>query len=287
MTHPALSRIESGLAGARAALLQGELEAMHARLVQVLDALAEVTRAGFLPKQERAAQPWDEPQVRALVWQLLAAFKTADCHVFPYAGTLLGLQRDARLLADDKDADLGVWLEDYSLAGRLLLQWGLQRATDVPPFANMSTYVDPRNGTSVDLFGLRRDPVRERVEGGAWLYGKPPSHQRLLLLPWFDLVAQESPAGAVWWPEQADRVLAALYGPDWRVPQPEWDSLVSNLSLHEINLNWRCWALKNLCQSWLGGDLGRTRRLLAQITGRAGEDPQLRGWREALEGAGA
>lgn len=287
MTHPALPRIESGLAAMRAALVQGDLATLHARLVEVLDALAEVTRAGFIPSQDRAAVHWDEPQVRALVWQVLAAFKAADCHVFPYAGTLLGLQRDARLLPNDKDADLSVWLEDYALAGRLLLQWGLQRATDVPPFANMSTYVDARSGTSVDLFGLRRDPLRARVEGGAWLYGKPPSHQRLVLLPWFELRVHESPAGAVWWPEPAEPLLAALYGPQWRTPQPEWDTHVSNPSLQELNLSWRCWALKNLCQCWLGGDLARTRRLLAQIAGRAGEDAQLRAWREALEQGGS
>jgi hypothetical protein len=285
MTHPALPRIESGLAAMRAALVQGDLDAMHARLVEVLDALAEVTRAGFIPKQERAPVHWDESQVRALAWQVLAAFKAADCHVFPYAGTLLGLQRDARLLPDDKDTDLAVWLEDYALAGRLLLQWGLQRATDVPPFANVSTWVDARSGASVDLFGLRRDPMRERVEGGAWLYGKPPSHQRLLVLPWFELAERPGPSGPVWWPAAPEPLLAALYGDDWRTPQPEWDSLVSNRSLQDLNLNWRCWALKSLCQCWLGGDLARTRRLLAQVTARAGDDAQLRAWRAALEGS--
>ena len=285
MTHPALPRIESGLAAMHAALVQGDLDTMHARLVEVLDALAQVTRAGLVAKQDRPRVAWDEPKVRALVWQVLAAFHEADCHVFPYAGTLLGLQRDARLLPDDKDADLGVWLEDYALAGRLLLQWGLQRATDVPPFANMSTYVDARSGTSVDLFGLRRDPMRERVEGGVWLYGRPPSHQRLLVLPWFELAERDSPAGAAWWPADPEPLLCALYGADWRSPQPEWDSLVSNRALRDINLNWWCWALKSLAQCWLGGDLARTRRLLAQITARVPEDAQLRGWRQALEAA--
>ncbi|MCD6077597.1 MAG: cytidyltransferase [Ramlibacter sp.] len=284
MTHPALPRIESGLAAIQSSLLAGDLETMHARLVDVLDALEEITRSGLIPKQERTVAPWAEPEARALVWQLLAAFKAADCHVFPYAGTLLGLVRDARLLPNDKDIDLAVWLEDFALAGRLLLQWGLQRATDVPPFANVATYVEPRSGTSVDLFGLRRDPMRGRVEGGVWLYGKPPSHQRLLALPWFELAPRDGPAGTAWWPADPDALLGALYGAAWRTPQPEWDSLVSNTSLQELNLSWRCWALKNLCQCWLTGDLPRTHRLLAQITARAGDDAQLRRWREALEG---
>ncbi|MCC2632516.1 MAG: cytidyltransferase [Ramlibacter sp.] len=284
MTHPALPRIESGLAAIQSSLLAGDLEAMHARLVDVLDALGEITRSGLIPKQERAAAPWAEPEARALVWQLLAAFHAADCHVFPYAGTLLGLERDARLLPNDKDIDLAVWLEDFALAGRLLLQWGLQRATDVPPFGNVATYVELRSRTSVDLFGLRRDPMRGRVEGGVWLYGKPPSHQRLLALPWFELAPRDGPAGTAWWPADPDVLLGALYGAGWRTPQPEWDSLVSNTSLQELNLSWRCWALKNLCECWLTGDLPRTHRLLAQITARAGDDAQLRHWREALDG---
>jgi hypothetical protein len=37
-----------------------------------------------------------------------------------------------------------------------------------------------RQGYSVDLFGLRRDPVAACIEGGAWLYGKPASWQRVL-----------------------------------------------------------------------------------------------------------
>lgn len=284
MPHPALPRIEAGLAAVQAALLAGDLQAMHDRLVEVLDALAEVTRGCLVPRQQRAAAaPVEEPRMRALVLQLLARFHAAGCSVFPYAGTLLGLVRDGRLLPDDKDADLGVWLEDFSLAARLMQQWGLQRATDVPPFANVATYVEPGTGTSVDLFGLRRDPVRARVEGGVWLYGRPPSHQRVLLLPWFELVEQAGAAGPCWWPAQPQVLLEALYGPDWRQPQPEWDSLVSNRSLQELNLHWRCWALKNLCQCWLGGDAARTRRLLAQIAARGGEDAQLRGWREALE----
>lgn len=282
MSHPALQRIESGLAGAQAALLQGDLPAMHAQLVATLDTLAQLTREGLVPRRERPPAPWDAARALQLVWELLARLRAADCHVFPYAGTLLGLERDGRLLPGDKDADFAVWLEDFALAGRLLQQWGLQRATDVPPFGNVATYVEPATGYSVDLFGLRRDPVLQRIEGGAWQYGKPPSHQRLLVLPWIELAARASPAGEVWWPAAPARLLEAFYG-DWRTPQPGWDSLVSNPSVQELNLNWRCWSLQRLCDCWLEGDRAKTRALLAQILARAGEDAQLRGWREALD----
>jgi hypothetical protein len=284
MSDAALQRIESGLEGARVAVLAGELEGMHAHLLATLDALAQVTCSGLVPRQQRPAVPWDEARALQLVWELLARFHAASCRVFPYAGTLLGLERDGRLLPGDKDADLAVWLEDFALAGRLLQQWGLQRANDVPPFANMATYVDPGTGYSVDLFGLYRNPLAQRTEGGAWLYDKPASHQRLLLLPWLELAERGSPAGPVWWPAPAEGLLEAFYG-DWRRPQPDWDSLVSNRALHEINLSWWCWALQRLCQCWLTGELAKTRRLLDQIRERAGDNPQLRGWRDALDQA--
>jgi hypothetical protein len=254
---------------------------MHARLLATLHALAEVTRAGLVPRQQRAEPPWDAARALQLVWELLARSHAAGCHVFPYAGTLLGLERDGRLLPGDKDADLAVWLEDFALAGRLLQQWGLQRATDVPPFANMATYVEPRTGCSVDLFGLYRNAVARRTEGGAWLYGRPPSHQRLLVLPWLELVERETPAGRAWWPQPADALLSAFYG-DWRTPDSQWDSLVSNRALHEINLSWWCWSLQRLAQCWLTGDLPRTARLLEQIAARGGEQPFLADWRQAL-----
>jgi hypothetical protein len=282
MSEAALQQIQSGLAGAEAALLQGELQAMHDHLVRTLDALAQVTRAGLVAKQERRPVPWNETLATQLVWDLLARFKAADCHVFPFAGTLLGLERDGRLLPNDKDADLAVWLEDFSLAGRLLQQWGLQRATDTPPFANMATFVDAASGHSVDLFGLRRDPANNRIEGGVWLYGKPPSHQRVLYFPWFELAPRQGPAGAAWWPEPPALLLQALYG-DWRRPQPEWDSLISNVSVHDLNLSWHCWALRSLCQCWLGGDVAKTRRLIDQVLARTGEAAPYLAWRDALD----
>jgi hypothetical protein len=282
MSSAALQQIESGLAGAREALLRGELEAMHDHLVRTLDALADVTRAGFVPQQDRAPVPWDEARAAQLVWDLLARLKGAGCHVFPFAGTLLGLERDGRLLPNDKDADFAVWLEDFSLAGRLLQQWGLRRATDTPPFANVATFVAADTGYSVDLFGLRRDPAKDRTEGGAWLYGRPASHQRVLHFPWFELVPRAGPSGEVWWPDPPGTLLQALYG-DWRTPRPEWDSLISNASVQDLNLNWHCWALRSLCTCWLGGDLAKTRRLIDQVLARTGEVPPYAAWRDALD----
>lgn len=284
MTHPALPLIESGLAGAQAALLAGDFETLRARLQMTLDALARVTAEGLVPRQQRPAAPWDGPRALRLVWRVLAELRTAGCPAFPYAGTLLGLQRDGALLPNDKDADIAVWLEDFSLAGRLLQGLGLRRARDVPPFGNVATFIDGETGYSVDVFGLRRDAARGCIDGGAWLYDRPPSHQRVLRLPVFALREKPSPAGLIWWPDPAEALLEAFYG-DWRTPQPEWDTQISNRALVAVNLSWTCLAWKALCQCWLTGDLPRTQRLAQQIRARGGAQPQLDAWCAVLDAA--
>lgn len=287
MTQEAARRIESGLAGVRSALLEGALDRMHTQLVHTLDALAEVTRAGMVPVQDQPpAPPWDEAAATEMLWRLLARLRADHCRVFPYAGTLLGLERDGRLRQDDQHADLAVWLEDYALAGRVLHDAGLRRLTEAPPFDNMATWVDPDSGRAIDLFGLLRDPVRERVQGGLWLYGRPTTWQSVLHLPWFELADRPGPAGPVWWPAQPEAVLQALYG-DWRTPRPQWDSHVSNRAVQDLNLSWHCWALRSLCRRWVTGDLPSTLRLLEQIAMRCGDTPQLQAWREALTPAPA
>jgi hypothetical protein len=276
-----LGQLNAARDQSEAALLQGDLQAMHDHLAAALDALATLTALGHRPRSDQPPPaPWDEAGVTRALWLVLAQLKHAGCGVFPFAGTLLGLERDGRLLPNDKDVDLAVWLEDFQLACRTLEALGFLRANNAPPFGNVASFLLRQPHMSVDLFGIRREPEHSRLVGGAWLYGRPPSHQRIVHYPWFELASRSGPAGAVWWPQPPDAVLTALYG-DWRTPQPEWDSLVSCRALQETNLQWRCWALKNLCDRWLTGDLTRTRRLLA----RCGPDPRLAGCCNALDRA--
>ncbi len=180
-------------------MLAGELQAMHDALAASVDILAELAARGQLVRRQASPlPPWDGDAALALLWRLLAQLKSAGCRVFPFAGTLLGLERDGHLLPGDKDADLAVWLEDFTLTVAVLRQSGWQVAGNVPPFDNMASLVDPSTGLSVDLFGVRRDPLQHRLEGGVWMYGRPASHQRVTHYPWLELVERQSPAGLVW-----------------------------------------------------------------------------------------
>ena len=233
-------------------------------------------RAGFVPKQERA-RCRGQPQVRAIVC-MCSPRSRVRLSCVSVCGNAARPATRCEAAAEDKDpTSRSGW--KTSLAVRLLLH-GAVSAHRRAAVRHISTYVDQRSGTSVDLFGLRRDRCAS-VWRRRLLYGKPPSHQRLLVLPWFKLVPQ-APLGSVWWPPTP--IICSLRctvrtGARRNPNGPRR----CRIPVQETNLGWRCWALKNLCQSWLGGDLPRTRRLLVQISTRAGEDAQLRGWHEALE----
>ena len=281
----ALERVRASLLSANTAMLTGAFDLALPAMEEMLAAASVLAHSGHRPGRDRApAPPWDGVHMEQQIWRLLARLKAAGCPVFPFAGTLLGLQRDGKLLPNDKDADFAVWLEDLGLAARLMQQMGMHIADNVPPFGNMTCLVDDSSGLSVDLFGLRRDPVRQVIEGGVWLYGKPASHQRVTLFPWFTIAPHPGPAGEVWWPNPPAIMLRALYG-DWLVPQPEWDPLVSCPSVQDLNLQWRCCALKQLADRWLKGDMAYTRRLLDQIAARVGWDDKLVSYRDALDAA--
>ena len=77
----------------------GDLEAMHQALLAVLEALARLADDGHVARRaEPSAPQWDGEAALQVLWRLLVQLKSAGCRVFPFAGTLLGLERDGRLL---------------------------------------------------------------------------------------------------------------------------------------------------------------------------------------------
>lgn len=281
----ALDRLGRALQQAGGAMLEGAFDTMAAALEDALATLCALAQGGHTPVLDTPPHPpWNADQALHTLWQVLAALRQAGCGAFPHAGTLLGLVRDGQLLPHDKDADVGVWWEDFARASDTLARLGFVRARNQPPASNLATWVQAAQGLSVDLFGLRREGMGgavQRVVGGVWLPGKPASHQRVSHFPPFALVVRDTPAGAVWWPDPAEGLLAALYG-DWRTPQPGWNSHISSLAVQSLNLHWRCWGLKAVCDGWLGGNLSQARHCVEQMARRSGPDPLLQACAAAL-----
>jgi cytidyltransferase-like protein len=204
---------------------------------------------------------------------LLAALCQAGVPAVAAGGTLLGLVREGRLLAHDKDIDVIVPIEAFARACTFVVTQGWQPAWIPIPACNFRAFVHRQSGLTLDLFGYAIDHDQQRMLGGWWPPERPASDGRLLMFSPFSRVQRASPAGPLWAIAQPERYLAEMYGPNWRTPDPDYEPLLSTPALVGFNAYTRALSYLRLLEAWSGGRRERVRRLLAAIGQRAPEDP--------------
>jgi hypothetical protein len=144
-------------------------------------------------------------------------------------GTLLGAVRHGGPIPGDKDVDIGIFASEFrpSLI-RDLKAAGLAVTRTRTVDDRLRLFIRIRhNGFPVDIFGMYD-------EGDRWSYSV--THRRLRI----DNIFTPFRIGRgryldldVPCPEPAERYLVEAYGPDWRVPVPQWHCAFSphNLSV--------------------------------------------------------
>lgn len=157
-----------------------------------------------------------------------AVLDAAGIGFFLMAGTLLALIRDNDLLPHDKDIDLG--LSDdidrdlvcatFEQDPRFLVP--TRPASREPLWA--FGVVHRASGVTIDLFFARHEP-----QGVRFGFGMAPSTIHCLVRP-FEL-------GRLHWcerdwpiPQPPERYLEDVYGSQWRIPDPYFDTALSNPS---------------------------------------------------------
>jgi hypothetical protein len=195
------------------------------------DTRIAVVNARGLPlgidKSLRLAQTFDTRSAEHVaplldsIEEVLAALKKAGIDAFPAYGTLLGAVRDGQLIGHDSDADLGYVSEHTHPVDVMRESFRLQRALVDMGYRTMrysgaafKVDVAEADGSvrGLDVFGgfLR--------EGYLHLMGEvrtPFRREWIFPLGTTTLAGRELPA-----PAEPDRLLAAMYGESWRVPDP-------------------------------------------------------------------
>ena len=167
---------------------------------------------------------------------VLGALADEGVAAFPAYGTLLGAVREGRFLGHDSDADLGYVSRHSDPVDVIRESFRLQRAIAA---RGMETYrysgaafrvrVEERDGVArgLDVFGGFLDSGRLYLMGEvgtefdpAWIHP----------LGTCTLAGREFPA-----PARPEKLLEAMYGPAWRVPDPAFQFTTSERTQRAFN----------------------------------------------------
>lgn len=212
--------------------------------------------------ESRKTRLFDSAAAEQVLWEVLEQLADAGVHAFATAGTLLGLEREGRLLPFDKDLDIGVPYHEIQTARDLLLQSGWQLAVAPRGMINPIMLHNGR-GLALDLCGFMADPESGATLGGFWLSDAPTDWQRVTWYPVLHLDKQPSAAGRmVWAVTNPQAWLAALYGPSWRVPDADFDTVIAAHNLRGFALLTQCYAFSRIYNSWIQGQLKKAASLV-------------------------
>lgn len=259
----------------------GSVLHMLARFPQALHhyraALAHQVRAPQCwPSVEPLAPCLNSAEAEQLLWQVLASLAKAGIHAFATSGVLLGLVREGRLLPFDKDLDIGLPFNELDAAKALLLQQGWLLAPAPKGLQTPLMLVHPQKGISLDLCGFRVEPETGQTISGFWVRDIPAEWQRVTVFPTLHLIKKTSPCGPVWHLREPEGLLAAFYGPEWRIPDPDFDTVVAAYNQRHFSLITQCYAVSRLYWHWINGRYRKALSIARHSVRQLPEDPLLR-----------
>lgn len=222
----------------------------------------------------------------AMLWRTLAQLREAKVQAVPTSGTLLGLVREGRLLPFDKDTDIALPFSQMPAAIACLQARGWKEFRRSYGLSNPRAFRHVESGMVMDLCGVMPARNGEGLWGGFWMKGLPDDWQRYTRCPVVPLTDRETEFGKVWWLSKPETWLEALYGPDWRIPDPLFDTVVAAYNLVGFSPMTQFYAFSRIyALGWVNGRtdkaLATVRHALRQLPG----DPLLMRTQRVLEAA--
>ena len=220
-------------------------------------------------------QNFDHPQIENILWTTLVALAKAEVHAFATAGTLLGLEREGKLLSFDKDLDVGLPFAEMEKACATLLQQGWVEVNTHLRLINPRSFKHIQTELVLDLCGFALEHGSQNVVSGFWQAGLAWDQQRVTVYPSnFSLKEKQMDIGTIWEVIHVDDFLSALYG-DWRTPDPEFDTVCCAKNLRSYTDMVQMYTLYRIGQTWSKNQLKKTLKLVKQHLHFVPNDPLI------------
>ncbi|WP_321275947.1 adenylyltransferase/cytidyltransferase family protein [Thiomicrorhabdus indica] len=198
----------------------------------------------YSEKSDSSAK-WNLKVATDTLWQTLQILAQKNIPAFPTSGTLLGLERDGKLLENDKDIDIGL---DWLLMEQAIAELehnGFREVQASYGLMNPRCLQSP-SGMVVDLCGYATEENSGQTVSGLWVKDVPFEWNRVTYYPKIELQPKTLPAGNVWYLKNAHDFLNALYGKEWPIPDPNFDTIICAENLKDFSPLAQCYAYSRL-----------------------------------------
>ena len=166
-----------------------------------------------------------------IIKNLDAALSAANAQYFVDCGTLLGMFRDGKLIAYDRDMDYGIWFDDhfgeneldrtmdslgYKKKSATFFRSEVREITYVKGVLHVDFFVHEEIGTESRLYVFYRDPEKQYPDNSKYsVIIQKRTHitgRKRVLIQGIGMYI----------PENTEEYLASAYTENWRVPDPNW-----------------------------------------------------------------
>lgn len=236
---------------------QGKLPESVGHFRKALALKLELPNSGnahnVLPKKKR--EDFNKPETEELMWNTLNQLAMANVHAFALYGTLLGLVREGGLISFDKDIDIGLPHTEMERAVRCMENNGWVESPN-QFLTNPRAMVHPVKKVSVDLSGFVIDEENNQAYTGFWLADVPHEWNANTYYPPVTLKKDTTPAGEpIWSLQNPEAWLVALYGKDWKTPDPNFDTVILAQNYVRFSLLVQCYAFSRIYNKWQDGQI--------------------------------
>ena len=215
---------------------------------------------------------FNKPETEKLMWDTLAELCDAGIHAFACYGSLLGPIREGGLLPFDKDLDFALPYCEMKRADRVMKKNGWVRANHASAFFNPVAYYHSDPEATVDLFGMMVEESTGTT--GFWMPGVPKEWNQFTEYSSLELVKDKSPEGGdIWTLKDPEAMLETIYGPEWKVPDGYFDTVIAAKNIRGFSLVTQCFAYPRIYSNIEAGNVKKAAALVSvSLKGMPGDE---------------